>query len=162
MFTLLTNRKKLRNVVVKMESFWTVSNIGKIVEEEIGTIYATVKKTVKLSLVFITCILAFYIVFPLLESNRQLPYRSYVPKDLNQSPQYELIFILESFSACFSVVCLFGCDGLFIALIINIICELKIIKQCFKNGKLNSQIRWVQNERLARIIDHHNLVLRFV
>lgn len=160
---MIRNRKRFNRVMSKMEMFWEIDKYGLESKIAIENIYKIAKNSLKFMLAIIIFSLPFYIAQSFIGDTRKLPYKVYYPNNLNNSPAYEFAFVFDFLFLILAVALLVGFDGLFISLIIRIICELKLLKRSLETLKINHEIKGDEKKNLKnvyRIIDHHNLILR--
>lgn len=143
-----------------MERFWLSNKYDK--PNEVEDIYEFLRKCSKFVVGLLILLTIVYLSKPFLSTEKILPYVTYHPRDLNKTPNYEFAYIFQSFTffiACSSVL---GFDGLFVAFIVNVVCEFKILKQGFKKISINEDAFGDENKVLNEVnelVDHHNLIL---
>lgn len=109
-------------------------------------------------------LIAGFLYQPVFGKTRKLIFKSFYPQDINRSPDYELSMFSQVLLMVVGLPFLFGFDGLLISLIINVLCELKLLRASFENMSRNIITKENTREALIQLyelIDHHNLILKY-
>ncbi|KAF2886865.1 hypothetical protein ILUMI_19308 [Ignelater luminosus] len=162
LYASMKTRKDLLQVINKMEKFWAVDKYDDDLKMDIQQVYGNVKKSAKLMLIILFVGVSVYLKQAIFA--RKFVYSAYHPTDRNKSPDYELMFSFQVYFAIIACVFMLGSDGLFLALITNISCELKVVKNRFANIPIirNKDEKYNTNDSLRtlfQVVDHHNLIL---
>lgn len=164
LWALVNYRKDLSKLLNTINEFWCIDRYGLELKNEIESIYRTANKIMKLMMVILNIVILGFTFQPLFGKSRKLFYKSFYPQDINRSPEYEFAIISQASTIFVGVPLLLGFDGLFISLIMHLICELKLLKKGFENVPIDTKTRKDTKEammELYKLVHHHNLILGY-
>lgn len=121
-----------------------------------------------------------FISLSILSKERQLPFISKFPFNWKVSPTYEILFVFQVLTnICVNITSILGHDFLFIALLLNIICQFKLLKETLRKigdenniMMYNTILDWTKDvsftdtnidvKLLKKCIQHHTKLLKYV
>nr|WKF45100.1 odorant receptor 42 [Podabrus annulatus] len=162
MFVIMVNKKEILTLINNTNKFWKKTPYDIEQHERNGKIFKFVTFCVRsyMSLLIANCVV--YHVRPLFHSGiKELPWKSICSK----FSTYRVCAVFEAATTTPLVFINLGVDVMYVGLITNIICELKLVKNYLPNLKINPKIRGADKEamdELKKLIDHHNLILETI
>lgn len=101
---------------------------------------------------------------PMVSGKGGLPVVMWQPFDMTTIPWYYIVYAIQSFVSYFASFVNIAVDSLFVAFMINLICQFKILGKNFKSLNMKD----VENEKdeemcwlkMKEYIEYHNYLLR--
>lgn len=176
----LNSAKDIFDVIIY--KFWPSSLVGKEVENSLYRYYRILQggmMAVYFNGLFFSIA---FILTPLVKGGRKTPYKTVYPFDYSGSPEFEVMYLVQSFTNFYVVLgVIIGVDTLFMAICCNVTAQYRLLKNVFLklgtdevkelNVRLDllyvgpSKLEENLNEEkkfLNRCISHHQLLLRWL